>query len=94
MVAYFLLDKNWHFFAFLCSTDTPSIRYHGLLLGPGPLFGTREYLLVHIVQVLVMRKQSKPSLHLLWPRISTTKNPAGDTLFSGLAENITGILVH
>ena len=43
MVAYFLLDENWHFFAFLCSTDTPSIKYHGRLLGPGPLFGTREY---------------------------------------------------
>ena len=45
MVAYFLLDENWHFFAFLCSTDTPSIKYHGRLLGPGPLFGTREYVI-------------------------------------------------
>ena len=44
MVAHFLLNENWHFFAFLCSTDTPSIKYHGRLLGPGPLFGTREYL--------------------------------------------------
>ena len=50
MVAYFLLDENWHFFAFLCSTDTPSIKYHGRLLGPGLLFGTREYIVGLLVK--------------------------------------------